>query len=127
MNGILNLLDMMNLIDRVGGLLYGLARHGQIGRSIRIAHTTDKDGKTPANRTGNHYAALLALYHIDVWSKRATGSHLVFNVRGGQWQWAVDLLTIYGAPVAHKARPWAMRRIGRMPAPWAVKGSEAPQ
>lgn len=119
-----SLLDAVNVVDRLGGLLYGLARHGQIGQQIRIAHTT---GKTPDNRTGNHYATVLARYRIDVWSKRATGSQLVFNVRGGQWQWAVDLLTIYGAPVAHQARPWALARGGRMPTPWAVRDNQPPE
>lgn len=105
----LDLLDAVNVIDRLGGLLYGLARHGQIGRPIRIAH-----GKT----TGNDWAALLKRYGVDCWNKRATSTHLVFNVRSGQWQWAVDLLAKAGAPVEHPARPWARGKHGAMPTAW---------
>lgn len=107
----LDLLDAVNMIDRLGGLLYGLARHGQIGRTIRIAHSK--------GNTGNQWAALLARYGVDCWAKRATSTHLVFNVRAGQWQWAVDLLARAGAPVDHPARPWARGKPGQMPTPWA--------
>jgi hypothetical protein len=113
----LNLLDRFNWIDRLIGLAM-MARYGR-GRQIRIRHAKpDASGRTPTNQTGNHYASLLKQYKIPVYYRRATSQYLIFNVPAGQWQWAIDLLTVAGAQVDHTARPWAMRRNGHMPTPW---------
>lgn len=118
--------DMLDIIDRLGGLLYGLLVHRQFGKQIRVAHRRGPDGRTPSGHTGDEYADLLRRYKIDCWAKRTTNDHLIFRVRVGQWQWAVDLLARHGADVEHRPRGWA-RRSPVMPTPWADRPTRAGQ
>ena len=113
MPGLDDLIDAANWYDRVAGILSCLAQ-GQMGRQIRIE-------RRGATMTGAQYADVLRRYRIATWWKRSTDKHLIFNVRVDQWQWAVDLLAIAGAPMEHQARPWAAKRLGQLPEPWEVR------
>ncbi len=106
-------LDSINAIDRLGGAIYGAFVQQQTGRVIRIDHVE--------NVNAYHYVGMLKRYKIPTWSYRADSKQISFRVRSGQWQWAVDLLTISGAPVQHPARDWATKPGARMPPPWSTR------
>lgn len=110
-----DLLDAVNVIDRVAGAISAV-RQGQMGKQVRVRHASAEAGA--GARQMNDYADILERYKIPVYWKRATSTHCIFNVRAGQWQWAVDLLFIAGADVEHTPRPWARQRQGRLPTPW---------
>ena len=104
-------MDAVNFIDRLAGVV-SMAQQGQTGRQLRV-RIEEED-----TNTMDDYTAVLDDYDVAVFYKRATSDHYIFNVRHDQWQWVVNLLYIAGAPVDHRADPWAMRRQGRMPRPW---------
>ena len=117
---LLDLLDTVNVIDRLGGAIYGLGIQRQSGRVIRVRHS--EDGEPPT--AGYELVEVLARYSISSWSYLADSKGISFRVRSGQWQWAVDLLTVYGAPVQHVARAWTRKPGVRMPPPWSETEKE---
>lgn len=122
---LLDLLDMINLVDRAAGAA-SATRQGQMGRQVRIRHRLSKDAPTAAaagTQSMNEYSDVLARYKIPVFWKRATSEQCIFNVRSGQWQWSIDLLYLAGADVVQRPSRWAVnykaRNPGKMPPPWA--------
>ena len=110
-------IDAVYIFDRSAGV-GSMIQQGQTVRQLRV-RIEEKD-----TNTMDDYTAILADYDVAVFYKRATSDHYIFNIRHDQWQWVVNLLYIAGAPVDHKASPWAMRRQGRMPKPWKKRKSD---
>ena len=108
----LDLLDAVNVIDRLGGLILSL-RHGG-------AHTFRFDRTTT---TGADVERILRRYKIRVFGRRITSKHAMLSVPSKQAAWAEYLLLRAGAPVVTRfdARnaAWAARHpAGQLPPAW---------
>lgn len=113
MSGILDLLDMVNVIDRLPGFLLGL-KHGG-------AHVFTFDG---AKITGQEVETMLTRRGVRVFGRRITSKHGMLAVPKAQADWAEYIMLRGGVPLVGKLRNrknsgWAGQHTpGELPPAW---------
>lgn len=115
----LDLLDAVNWIDRLGGLVLSVYHGG--------AHTFTIDR---TKHTGGEVEALLKRYKVAVFGRRITDRYALFSVPRKQAEWAEYIMLRDGidheGPLLNPRNvEWAARHMpGQAPPPWADRRRE---
>jgi len=114
MSGLLTLLDALNWIDRVTGMISSFAHAdwkgasrksgplgvlGEAGSTALGANTWTFRVSRDSSWSGADIERFLKRYGVIVWGRRVTGDHYIFTVKVRQANWAEYLLQRRGIPV----------------------------
>ncbi len=121
MNALLDILDAVNVVDRLGGLILSI-RHGG-------AHTFAIDR---TKHTGQQVEDVLKRYKIAVFGRRITSTHAILSVPNKQARWAEYVMLRAGIVpdgplIDARNAPWAGRHApGQAPRPWGGRKDRRP-
>jgi hypothetical protein len=116
--GILDLMDALNWVDRVEGLISsfvhadwkGASRKrgrggiaGELGRALTGGSSWSFHIPRASGWSGADIERFLSHYGIVIWGRRVTSEHFIFSVKERQANWAEYLLLRRGLPVSGRS------------------------